>query len=183
MLSAFHRTRLHSLPCPISGNEDLPASAIHPSRAASYFLRRAFARSNSGQALLETALSLITAFTLSFAVFEFSMVLYTYCAFNEAVREGVRYAIIHGTSSASCSGPSTGCGDATADNVKLAVMHAAPLGFESIQSTDVIVTYAGSSSAPASNVTVTLTKAYVPLLGFLGIHPTLSASSQGRILY
>ncbi len=176
MLSAFGSTRLDPLRSP-------PAPATRRTRIASGFVPRAFVRSNSGQALLETALSLIIAFTLSFAVFEFSMVMYTYCAFNEAVREGVRYAIIHGTSSASCSGPSTGCGDATAENVKSAVIHAAPLGFESLQSSDVVVAYAGSSSAPASNVTVTLTKTYVPLLGFLGIRPTLSVSSQGRILY
>ena len=167
--------------------ESLPrpptCSCAAPPASRSTHLPRALARCTSGQALVETALSLIIAFTISFAVFEFSMVLYTYCAFNEAVREGVRYAIIHGTSSASCSGPSTGCGDAAAANVKLAVIQAAPFGLESIQSTDVAVTYAGSSSAPASNVTVTLTKRYVPLLSLLGIRPTLTVSSQGRILY
>ena len=43
--------------------------------------------------MVETAVSLILAFSLAFLLFEASMLAYTYSVMNNAAREGVRYAM------------------------------------------------------------------------------------------
>ncbi len=50
--------------------------------------------------LIEFALSVWTLFLLTFLIFEFCMTVYTYSVLANAAREGVRYAIVHGSDSA-----------------------------------------------------------------------------------
>ncbi len=64
-----------------------------------------------GSMLIEFSLSVWTVFLVTFLIFEFCMTVYTYSVLGNAAREGVRYAIVHGSDSATCSGPGTGCGD------------------------------------------------------------------------
>src|SRR5258708_38792819 len=85
-----------------------------------------------GQAMVETALSLILAFSLAFLLFEASMLAYTYSVMNNAAREGVRYAIAHGSDSSNCSGPSPGCGDTAATHVIDVVQSYAATSFHDI---------------------------------------------------
>src|SRR5580658_9660376 len=79
--------------------------------------RRQFAAQQSGSILIEFSLSIWILFLLTFLIFEFCMTIYTYSVLSNAAREGVRYAIVHGTDSSLCSGPSTGCSDSTGTNV------------------------------------------------------------------
>jgi hypothetical protein len=65
-----------------------------------------FACSDEGSMLIEFSLSIWTLFLVTFLIFEFCMAVYTYSVLGNAAREGVRYAIVHGTDSSSCSGPS-----------------------------------------------------------------------------
>src|SRR5205807_2042005 len=60
-----------------------------------------------GSAMIEFTLSAMVLFFVIFWAFELSMTMYTYVVIGEAAKEGVRYAIVHGTGSGSCSGPST----------------------------------------------------------------------------
>ena len=61
-----------------------------------------------GQALTEFALVLPLLLLLFFAIFEFGRFVLAYEALNNAVREGARYAIVHGSSSLCPSGPMPG---------------------------------------------------------------------------
>ncbi len=75
-------------------------------------LRRSqLVRGESGSMLIEFSLSVWALLLMAFLIFEFCMAIYTYSVLSNAAREGVRYAIVHGTDNRSCSGPSSGCGD------------------------------------------------------------------------
>ena len=63
------------------------------------------------------SLSVWTLFLVTFLIFEFCMTIYTYSVLNNAAREGVRYAIVHGSDNASCSGPRPAVATATGSNV------------------------------------------------------------------
>jgi Flp pilus assembly protein TadG len=133
--------------------------------------------------MVETAVSLILAFSLAFLLFEASMLAYTYSVMNNAAREGVRYAIAHGTSSSNCSGPSTGCGDTNAANVIAVVRSYAGTSFHDISAMTVTVAYPDATkSAPLSLVTVTVNYTFIPYFKFPSVG-TLQLTSQGRILY
>ena len=47
--------------------------------------------------LIEFAFSVWTLFLVTFLIFEFCMMVYTYSVLGNAAREGVRYAVVHGT--------------------------------------------------------------------------------------
>jgi Flp pilus assembly protein TadG len=141
-------------------------------------------RGEDGQSMVETALSLILAFSMAFLVFEASMLAYTYSVLNNAAREGVRYAIVHGTDSSSCSGPSTGCGDSTAANVKAVVNAYAATSFHDISGMQVTVSYPDATqSKPMSLVVVNVTYKFGPYFNLFSVNSTLNLSSEGRILF
>lgn len=140
-------------------------------------------RQDSGQAMVESALSLLAAFTLAFLLFEGTMLIYAYAVLNNAAREGVRYAVVHGNDTSNCSGPSSGC-DATAAPVVSVVQSYAKLSFHDLSGMKVMVNYPDvTQSAPMSLVTVTVTYPYVPITKFFNVSSTLSITSEGRIVY
>jgi Flp pilus assembly protein TadG len=146
-------------------------------------LARDLARED-GQAMIETAVSLLTVTVVAFWLFEFSMFAYTYSVLNEAAHEGVRYAIVHGTDSGSCSGPSSGCGDTSGANVIAVVQNVAANTLHDMSAMTVIVGYPDATgSEPLSLVTVTVNYTFVPYLKLPGIQNTMQVTSQGRIVY
>jgi len=140
-------------------------------------------RHESGQGLVESALSLTATFTLAFMLFEATMLIYAYAVLNNAAREGVRYAEVHGNDTSICSGPSSGC-DATAAAVVSVVQSYAKLSFHDLSGMQVTVNYPDATqSAPMSLVTVTIKYTYVPITKFFNISSNLSITSEGRIVY
>ena len=79
-------------------------------------------RRQKGQALAEFALVAPVLFLLVLGVFEGGRFIYHYEALNNAAREGIRYAIIHGANSIAPTGPPN---DATGADIKQAVADAA----------------------------------------------------------
>src|SRR5438046_10611008 len=61
-----------------------------------------------GQAMVEFALTIVLLMLMMFAVLELSIFIYTYSVLANAAKEGVRYAIVHGTDNSTPSGPSSG---------------------------------------------------------------------------
>jgi Flp pilus assembly protein TadG len=144
--------------------------------------RNALARED-GQSMVETALSLVLTFAVAFLAFEGSMIAYSYNVMSDAAREGVRYAIVHGSDSSSCSGPSAGC-DAAAANVKAVVQSYAATCLHDISGMTVTVNYPDATkSQPLSLVTVTVNYTYVPYFNFPSLASALQLTSQGRIVY
>lgn len=145
--------------------------------------------------MVETAVSMIAAFTLAFMLFEAAMLIYSYSIINIAAREGVRYAVVHGSDNSNCSGPSTGCGDASGANVIAVVDHYAALTFHDTSAMKVTVSYVddaqseqqgyhvGQPGTPLSLVTVTVVYTYVPFVKLVSLSGNLTASSAGRIVF
>jgi Flp pilus assembly protein TadG len=140
-------------------------------------------RSEAGSLVVETALSLLLVIPMVFWMFEMCMLTYTYSVLGDAARQGVRYAIVHGTDSGNCSGPSSGCADSAAANVKSVVTAAAAYSFHDVSKMTVQVNYPDLASNPPSRVNVTINYTYVPYIKLPGIANSVQLSAQGRIIY
>jgi hypothetical protein len=70
--------------------------------------RRSGTRSLAGQALVEFALVAPIFFLVLFSIIEFGRYVYNVEILNNAAREGARYAIVHGSTSLTPSGPMPG---------------------------------------------------------------------------
>lgn len=137
-----------------------------------------------GSMLIEFALSVWTLFLLTFLIFEFCMTVYTYSVLGNAAREGVRYAIVHGSDSAACSGPGLGCSDATGSNVSAVVRSYATLSFHDISGMTVTPSWPDGSSKPSSRIIVSITYPYVSYLTLPGFQaPNMQVTAEGRIVF
>ncbi len=144
----------------------------------------AWLRREDGQATIETVVSLTVTFSLVFWLFELSMFAYTCSVLKDAVQEGVRYAIMHGTDSSICSGPDTGCTDQSPyANVTAVVTNAASSSLHNMSAMTTTVTYTNSTAAIGNPVSVVVVYTYVPLLNFPSLAKSLTFSSQGNILF
>src|SRR5438094_10518401 len=97
-------------------------------------------RADRGAAEVEFVLSILTVLFVMFWTWEVVMAVYTYSVIADAAREGVRYAIVHGSKNSNCSGPVpagfTACPDPSGANVTAVVWVYARL---SIQDTSAII--------------------------------------------
>jgi Flp pilus assembly protein TadG len=141
-------------------------------------------RDISGSVLIETSMALLVAIPLLFAVFELCMFTYTLSVLGDAARIGVRYAIVHGSDSSTCSGPSTGCSDQSGANVVTTVQNYAAQFISTPGGLTVTVSYPDSSSGPQARVGVTVTYKYSPFFQNTGssLIP-MYATGEGRIVY
>ena len=145
---------------------------------------RRFARDDHGSASIETAVSLTVAISLAFWLFELSSYAYTYAVLDDAVHEGVRYAISHGSDSSNCSGPTTGCGDSSGANVTAVVTTIAKNSMHNMSGLTVTVNWPDASGCkPGALVTVSATYPYVAFFTSLGFGRTAQASAEGRIVF
>ena len=141
-------------------------------------------RSECGSVLIETAASYMLGMAMVLGIIEVCVMAYTYGVLSEAARNGVRYACIHGTSSSSCSGPSTGCADTSAANVVSQVTSFAGTFMGNAPGITVNVSYPDTTgSAAPSRVIVSVSYPYQPLFALFGMRPTFQVSEQGRIVY
>lgn len=137
-----------------------------------------------GSALLEFSLSVWMMLLVTFLIFEFSMTVYTYSVLGNAAREGVRYAVVHGTDSGSCSGPGSGCGDTTGSNIISVVNGYAAVSFHDISGMTVTPSWPDGTSTPSSRVVVTIAYPYVPYLQVPGFNPpSMKVTAEGRIVF
>ena len=139
-------------------------------------------RNDSGAATIELAISYMLGFTMLLGILEFCMMAYTFAAAAEATRDGLHYAVIHGSSSTSCSGPTTGC-DPSATAVTADVTTFLAKFSSQATSPTVTVTYSDASSSPSSLINITTTYTYRPLFGLPGFTRTFHTTAGGRILY
>ncbi len=143
-----------------------------------------FRRDQCGAMLIEFSLSVWTLFLVTFLIFEFCMTIYTYSVLGNAAREAVRYAIVHGTSSSSCSGPSSGCADSGGSNVTAVVSNYSGIAFHDMRHMTVTASWPDGTSTPNSRVIVTIAYPYIPYLNVPGFNaPTMHITAEGRIVY
>jgi hypothetical protein len=140
--------------------------------------------SENGQASIETIVSLMVVMSLVFWLFELCMFTYTCSVLNNAAREGVRYAIIHGTDSSICSGPDSKCTDqAPYSNVQAVVTSFASVSLHNLTAMTVSVSYANATAAVGNPVAVSVVYTYIPYLNLPGLQNRVTFSSQGQIVY
>ena len=137
---------------------------------------RHFGTRQQGQAALECALVVVFLVVLLVSMLEMTMFIYTYAALTNAAKEGVRYAVVHGASAASPSGP----GSST--NVVNTVEAYAVASLHSLSSSNISVDYTGGNT-PGSTVQVTVSYPYRPIFGMRWASVTISAHSAGRIMF
>lgn len=137
-----------------------------------------------GQASLEMVVSLMVVMSLMFWLFELSMFTYTCSVLNNATREGVRYATLHGTGSSVCSGPDTACTDQSPyPNVQAVVTSAASVSLHNLSAMTVTVAYSNNTAAVGNPVTVKVAYTYVPYVSLPGLQNSVTFLSQGQIVY
>src|SRR6266403_88319 len=95
-------------------------------------------REQRGQALVEFALTILFIFLLFIGMLEMIFLMYAYNTIANAAKEGVRYAIVHGTGNTQCSGPGLPlgsppivCPDLTGAKVQTVVTNFAGLSMQS----------------------------------------------------
>lgn len=152
-------------------------------------------RREAGQGMVEFALVITFVFLLFVGIVQMILLMYAYTTLADAAKEGVRYAVVHGTQNSSCSGPSTsgfcGTSDTAGTNVKNAALNfgansstnaLAAISFQNITSSEITVTWPDSCSNPGCTVRVTVSHTYTPLFGFAWPSITLNAAAQGSIM-
>ncbi len=145
-------------------------------------------RKEKGQAAVEFALTIVFVMLLILAAIELTVMIYTYTVLADAAKEGVRYAIVHGTGlgAPNCSGPGGGgisCTDSGAANVKAAVNKYTSLSFHDSSAMTVLPTYPDASSVPPNRVRVTVSYNYQPIFGLGWPSVTVHAAAEGRIVF
>lgn len=142
-------------------------------------------RGERGQAQIEFALSIMAVLITVFASWELLMAMYTASVLADAAKEGVRYAIVHGSGSTLCSGPnlSAPCAyDAPADEVVKTVKNYAKASLHDVSAISVNVTYPDGSNEPPNRVQVAVTYTYVPYIQLGFFTPRFTTRAAGRIV-
>ena len=146
-----------------------------------------------GQAQIEFALSILFVFLFVLGMIEMVMLLHTYNTLADAAKEGVRYAIVHGSGNASPSGPTSAsafdppCTSAnsssTITDVQNTVLNYAQLSFHNTSGMNVYVCYFDGSNAAPGRVGVVVNYPYQAFFGLGWPTLTVKAAAQGRIAY
>jgi Flp pilus assembly protein TadG len=137
-----------------------------------------------GQAMLEFLLSIMLLMFFIFFCFEMIMLLYSYNVLADAAKEGVRYAVVNGSNSATPAGPTTGTTSDCTTNiapVKSVVNTYAGLTFHDVSLMTVTVCYLDGNNIAPARVQVTVNYTYKPYLN-VPLTPTINAAAEGRIV-
>ncbi len=150
---------------------------------------RASSKRDRGEAMIEFAVSILFILVFMLGMIEIVMLLHTYNTLADSAKEGVRYAIVHGSGNASPSG-STGtassppCTSANASSsAKNAVLGYAQLSFHSTSAMNVYVCYFDGDNYAPHRVGVVVSYPYQPFFGLSWPALTVNAAAQGRISY
>src|SRR5215469_10755389 len=105
--------------------------------------KHARANREAGQAMVEFMLVTTFIFLVFISVLQIILLMHAYNTLADAAKEGVRYAIVHGTQNSICSGPGdpttspvTTCTDPSGTNVVQVVTNFAGLSFQGVGSTN-----------------------------------------------
>jgi Flp pilus assembly protein TadG len=160
-----------------------------------------------GQAMVEFMLVIVFLFILFVCILQMILLMHAYNTLADAAKEGIRYAIVHGTQNSICSGPGDStvspvitCSDPMGQNVIDTVANFAGVSFQNISNTpnvEVSVSWNPQDtngtcangpcanlgcSAPGCMVRVTVSHTYTPLFGLNWPSFALNAAANGRIM-
>jgi Flp pilus assembly protein TadG len=135
---------------------------------------------------VDFALSILFVLLTIFGIFELSLFIYTYAVLADAAKEGVRYAVVHGSNNTSPSGP--GSTSAIDGPVGTGVVETyARASFHDTTLMTGTVSYPDTANPPANQapnrVQVQVQYVYRPFLGLGWPSATVYANAEGRIVY
>ena len=160
------------------------------SHAGSVFKLRL--RSDRGQATIEFALVIIFLMIVVLSIVEMIFFMNTYNVLADSAKEGVRYAIVHGTNNSTPSGPTCPCKDIDGPaappgtvpgyNSSYGVVKTfAQYSLHDTSGMTVTVTYPAGNKTP-NLVQVVVAYPYQPFFGLGWPTITVNAAAEGRIM-
>ena len=139
-------------------------------------------RRDRGVAAVEFALTATFVMFVIFFICEMVMLLYTYNVIAGAAKEGVRYAIVHGSgNSALCTPPCEGTCSSGVACVQSVVQTYAQASFHDLTGMIVTVSYPDGSTQTPSRVRVEVSYPYQPIFALGWSPPVVNAAAEGRI--
>jgi hypothetical protein len=151
-----------------------------------------------GQAQVEFALVIVFLMILVLSMFELLMLLHTYNVLADSAKEGLRYAVVHGTKNSTPSGPTCPCVDIDGPAAPPGTIpgYGSPYGvvktyaqysLHDMTGLTVTVTYPDTANPPANKVPnrvqVVVAYPYHPFFAVLGWPTvTVNAAAEGRIV-
>jgi len=149
----------------------------------------------AGQAMVEFMLVTIFLLVLFVSILQMIMLLHAYNTLADAAKEGIRYAVVHGTGNANCSGPGlpsatppVTCSGTPYSNVQTVVTNFAAVSFQNVSASSVTVDYNPNGAngvacnTPGCLVRVTVSYGYQPFFGLGWPNVSLNAAADGRIM-
>lgn len=143
------------------------------------------AAGSAGQSLLEFALTLPLLLLLTVGILDFGLAVWHHSTLAGAVREGTRYALVHGSDSSNPAGPGSASYSAPdRDSAVEAVVQGYAFGMAPNRLT-VSSTWPDGTNNAGSRVTVQASYHYVPLTTMIlgGLPIALGSSSTSIIQY
>ena len=144
-------------------------------------------RDTRGSNEVETALAMLVTIPMLICLFEMCMFCYTAAVLQYASRQGVQYAMTHGTDAPNCSGPGgsvhRSCPDVAGANVTAVVMAVAGSSGHSLSTGQIQLIWANNTNNPGNPVTVQVqypykTYSHVPFPAL-----TINGTATGQIVY
>jgi Flp pilus assembly protein TadG len=144
-------------------------------------------RDTRGSNEVETALAMLVTIPMLICLFEMCMFCYTVAVLQYASRQGVQYAMTHGTDAPNCSGPGgsvhRSCPDVAGTNVTAVVMAVAGSSGHSLSTGQIQLIWANNTNNPGNPVTVQVqypykTYSHVPFPAL-----TINGTATGQIVY
>jgi Flp pilus assembly protein TadG len=145
--------------------------------------RNPFRRNDSGQASVEFVLASVFLVLFIIGILELILMVYAYSVLADSAKEGVRYAIVHGSGNAAPSGPTCPCSAIDGAPGTGAVKTYAQFSFHDTSTMTVTVTYPDASNDPPNRVRVAVSYPYQPFFGLGWPTVTVNAAAEGRIQY
>jgi hypothetical protein len=156
-------------------------------------------RTTRGQAQVEFALVIVFLMILVLSMLELLLMIHTYNVLADAAKEGVRYAIVHGSRNSVKSGPTCPCADIDGPAAPPGtvpgygsgygvVLTYAQYSLHDTTGMTVSVTYPdpGTATIPGNaspnRVRVAVAYPYSPILGLSWATVTVYAAAEGRIM-
>ena len=153
-----------------------------------------------GQAQVEFALTIVFLMVLFVGFIELVMMIYAYNVLADSAKEGVRYAVVHGSLNANASGPTCPCADIDGPPAPLGTDPGNGSGYGVVRSfaqlsghyvagaaMTVTVTYPDTTNPPANQspnrVRVVVAYPYTPFFGLGWPTVTVRAAAEGRITF
>jgi len=155
-------------------------------------------RREQGQATVEFALTILFVMIMIIGSLDMIVLVYTYNVLADSAKEGVRYAVVHGSRNSTPSGPTCPCADIDGPAAPTGSYGGYSSGYGVVKtyarfslhdttSMNVTVTYPDTANPPANQspnrVRVVVSYVYQPFFGLGWPSVTVDAASEGRIAY